>query len=141
MAFRIADTFTETLARRHPDIPGYCLIEQVVRILECPVQPPARGVLPSRLPANLEVRLDRARWVVKGGVNLRAWFGSVRHSEDLDIDLIRGSVHSTRERIAALPEVEIPSNFDKREARRWVRRIPKGPRRRAVQQRLEALLR
>jgi predicted transcriptional regulator of viral defense system len=42
---------------------------------------------------------------------------------------------------AALPEVEIPSNFDKKEARRWVRRIPKGPRRRAVQQRLEALLR
>jgi len=42
---------------------------------------------------------------------------------------------------AALPEVEIPSNFDKKEARRWVRRIPEGPRRRAVQQRLEALLR
>ena len=47
----------------------------------------------------LEVRLDRARWVVKGGVNLRAWFGSVRYSEDLDIDLIRGSVHSVQERI------------------------------------------
>lgn len=41
---------------------------------------------------------------------------------------------------AALPEVEIPSNFDKKEARRWVRRIAEGPRRSAVQQRLEALL-
>jgi predicted transcriptional regulator of viral defense system len=42
---------------------------------------------------------------------------------------------------AALPEVEIPSHFDEKEARRWVRRIPQGPRRKAVQQRLEALLR
>jgi hypothetical protein len=47
----------------------------------------------------LEVRLDRAKWVVKGGVNLRAWFGSARYSEDLGIDLVRGSVHSVQERI------------------------------------------
>jgi predicted nucleotidyltransferase component of viral defense system len=50
----------------------------------------------------LEVRLDRARWVVKGGVNLRAWFGSVRYSEDLDVDVIRGSVHALQERIDSL---------------------------------------
>ena len=50
----------------------------------------------------LEVRLDRADWVVKGGVNLRAWFGSVRYSEDLDIDLVRGSVHRVQERIDTL---------------------------------------
>lgn len=50
----------------------------------------------------LEVRLDRARWVVKGGANLRAWFGSIRYSEDLDIDLVRGSVHSVQERIDKL---------------------------------------
>lgn len=41
---------------------------------------------------------------------------------------------------AAVPEVEIPSNFDTKEAQRWVKRIPEGPRRGAVQQRLEALL-
>lgn len=41
---------------------------------------------------------------------------------------------------AALPEVEIPATFDRKEAQRWVLRIPEGPRRRAVQQRLDALL-
>lgn len=41
---------------------------------------------------------------------------------------------------AALPEVEIPRDFDRKEARRWLDRIPAGPRRRLVQRRLEALL-
>jgi len=30
---------------------------------------------------------DRANYVVKGGCNLRFWFGSVRFSEDLDLDV------------------------------------------------------
>ncbi|MBI3932129.1 MAG: hypothetical protein HY317_01815 [Acidobacteria bacterium] len=42
---------------------------------------------------------------------------------------------------ASLPEVGIPPGFDRKEARRWVARIAAGPRRRAVQQRLERLLR
>lgn len=42
---------------------------------------------------------------------------------------------------AALPEVEIPRRFDRKEARRWVERIPAGPRRTLVQRRLDALLR
>jgi len=41
----------------------------------------------------------------------------------------------------ALPEVEIPRRFDRLAAQRWSRRIPPGPRRDAVQKRLEALLR
>lgn len=41
---------------------------------------------------------------------------------------------------ARLPEIEIPATFDRDEARRWVRRIPKGPRRTAVERRLDALL-
>ncbi len=41
---------------------------------------------------------------------------------------------------AQLPEVELPSRFRRIEARRWVRRIPSGPRRRMVTQRLERLL-
>lgn len=41
---------------------------------------------------------------------------------------------------AALPEVELPRGFSAREARRWVARIPAGPRRLAVEQRLAALL-
>lgn len=50
----------------------------------------------------LEARLDRAGWVVKGGANLRAWFGSLRYSEDLDVDIVRGSVHSLREKVDKL---------------------------------------
>jgi hypothetical protein len=50
----------------------------------------------------LEARLDRALWVVKGGANLRAWFGSLRLSEDLEIDIVRGSVHSLREKVDRL---------------------------------------
>jgi hypothetical protein len=42
---------------------------------------------------------------------------------------------------AALPEVEIPKGFDRKEARRWLSRIPSGPRRRLVERRLERLLR
>jgi len=41
---------------------------------------------------------------------------------------------------AALPEVEIPRQFDRAAARRWVSRIRPGPRRDAVRRRLEKLL-
>lgn len=50
----------------------------------------------------LESRMDRRSWVVKGGVNLRAWFGSLRYSEDLDIDVIRGTVFQLSEKIDKL---------------------------------------
>lgn len=50
----------------------------------------------------LESRVDRTWWVVKGGVNLRAWLGSVRYSEGLDIDVLRGSSLSLRERVDKL---------------------------------------
>ena len=41
----------------------------------------------------LERRYDRAKYVVKGGVNIRAWFASRRYSEDMDIDAIAGTPH------------------------------------------------
>jgi len=47
----------------------------------------------------LEARLDRARWVVKGGVNLRAWFGSRRYSQDMDLDVIEYAPHLLREKV------------------------------------------
>lgn len=50
----------------------------------------------------LEVKADRAQYVVKGGVNLRAWFGSLRYSEDLDVDVLRGEVFEWRERLDAV---------------------------------------
>jgi len=37
----------------------------------------------------LGTRLDPARYVLKGGANLRFFFASERYSEDIDIDLIR----------------------------------------------------
>ena len=50
----------------------------------------------------LEGRLDRSTWVVKGGVNLRAWFGSLRYSEDLDVDALRGSSHALQAKVDKL---------------------------------------
>lgn len=50
----------------------------------------------------LEARFDRARWAVKGGVNLRAWFGSRRYSEDLDIDALGGQPHVLEEKVDRL---------------------------------------
>ena len=46
----------------------------------------------------MEARLNRANWVVKGGVNLRAWFGSRRYSEDLDLDALGSVPHVLREK-------------------------------------------
>jgi hypothetical protein len=41
---------------------------------------------------------------------------------------------------AHLPEVEVPEQFDRNRIGYWVRRIPAGPRRKAVEQRLDAIL-
>jgi predicted nucleotidyltransferase component of viral defense system len=46
----------------------------------------------------MEARVNRATWVVKGGVNLRAWFGSRRYSEDLDLDAVGGAPHVLRDK-------------------------------------------
>ncbi|MEK6252600.1 MAG: nucleotidyl transferase AbiEii/AbiGii toxin family protein [Actinomycetota bacterium] len=35
----------------------------------------------------LQARLDQARYVLKGGANLRYFFDSVRYSEDIDLDM------------------------------------------------------
>jgi hypothetical protein len=36
----------------------------------------------------LQARLDQARYVLKGGANLRYFFDSVRYSEDIDLDTV-----------------------------------------------------
>lgn len=41
---------------------------------------------------------DKAHFVVKGGCNLRFFFGSVRYSEDLDLDARAGAVDALRDR-------------------------------------------
>ena len=50
----------------------------------------------------LETKLDRSHYVVKGGVNLRAWFGSARYSEDLDIDAVAVETHVLRDAVDKL---------------------------------------
>lgn len=50
----------------------------------------------------METRVDRKRYVVKGGVNLRAWFGSARYSEDLDLDVVSGESHVLRDRVDSI---------------------------------------
>lgn len=50
----------------------------------------------------LEMKLDRARYVIKGGVNLRAWFGSLRYSEDMDIDAVDLAPHVLEDSIDRL---------------------------------------
>jgi predicted nucleotidyltransferase component of viral defense system len=59
----------------------------------------------------LEARLNRANWVVKGGVNLRAWFGSRRYSEDMDLDIVDCPQQVLRERfdkvLASRPLAEV----------------------------------
>lgn len=50
----------------------------------------------------MEARFDRAGWIVKGGVNLRAWFGNRRYSEDLDLDTVGSAPHVLRERFDKL---------------------------------------
>jgi predicted nucleotidyltransferase component of viral defense system len=47
----------------------------------------------------LEAKVDRSLYVVKGGVNLRAWFGSLRYSEDLDLDVVRGEAFELRDKV------------------------------------------
>src|SRR5665811_137687 len=44
-------------------------------------------------------RLDQARFVVKGGANLRFFFGSVRYSEDIDLDLVHGKPWGLTEKV------------------------------------------
>jgi predicted nucleotidyltransferase component of viral defense system len=44
-------------------------------------------------------RLDPARYVLKGGANLRYFFGSERYSEDIDLDLIRPVPWSFEEQV------------------------------------------
>lgn len=50
----------------------------------------------------LEAKVDRSLYIVKGGVNLRAWFGSLRYSEDLDLDVLRLEVFELRDKVDAV---------------------------------------
>lgn len=50
----------------------------------------------------LFMRRDKGAFVVKGGCNLRFFFGSVRYSEDLDLDARGGTQQALRERVDSI---------------------------------------
>lgn len=52
----------------------------------------------------LSQRLDPARYVLKGGANLRYFFRSLRYSEDIDLDLIEPSPQNLEEKIDRILE-------------------------------------
>jgi predicted nucleotidyltransferase component of viral defense system len=46
--------------------------------------------------------LDKRAFVLKGGCNLRFFYGSVRYSEDMDLDLGGADVHVVQEKVRAV---------------------------------------
>src|SRR3954469_16882001 len=59
----------------------------------------------------LSTGMDRMRFLVKGGCNLRFFFGSVRYSEDLDLDVLempRGTLKNKVDRLLEAPALALP---------------------------------
>ncbi|MHB8876016.1 MAG: nucleotidyl transferase AbiEii/AbiGii toxin family protein [Myxococcaceae bacterium] len=59
----------------------------------------------------LAVGPDRTRFTVKGGCNLRFFFGSIRYSEDLDVDaaaVSTGTLKNKVDRLLAAPGLTLP---------------------------------
>jgi hypothetical protein len=52
----------------------------------------AREVFHLLFLERLFVASQASQYVLKGGVNLRLFFGSPRYSEDMDLDVVAGSV-------------------------------------------------
>lgn len=52
----------------------------------------------------LSTRLELGRYVLKGGANLRYFFGSVRYSEDIDLDLVNGMPWSLESKVDGVLE-------------------------------------
>lgn len=54
---------------------------------------------------------DRARFTLKGGCNLRFFFGSIRYSEDMDLDvslMSKGTLRNKVDRLLASPALRLP---------------------------------
>src|SRR5205809_472942 len=47
----------------------------------------------------LQTRLDRAKYIIKGGVNLRYFFASPRFSEDIDLDAVEIEPWKLKEKV------------------------------------------
>lgn len=54
---------------------------------------------------------DRSRFTLKGGCNLRFFFGSIRYSEDMDLDVLempRGTLKNKVDRLLEAPALALP---------------------------------
>jgi predicted nucleotidyltransferase component of viral defense system len=54
--------------------------------------------------AELGTKLDRALYAIKGGCNLRFFFGSIRYSEDLDLDVSKVAKDTLRRKVDQILE-------------------------------------
>jgi predicted nucleotidyltransferase component of viral defense system len=58
----------------------------------------------------LQARLDQSRYVLKGGANLRYFFGSLRYSEDVDLDAVEiepWKIEAKVDEVLASPAISI----------------------------------
>lgn len=59
----------------------------------------------------LQQRLERGRWILKGGANLRYFFGSQRYSQDIDFDFLGDAPWGVREKVGEVIESPVLSNL------------------------------
>ncbi len=59
----------------------------------------------------LQQRLERGRWILKGGANLRYFFDSQRYSQDIDLDFRGGAPWGVREKVGQVIESPVLSNL------------------------------
>src|SRR4051812_20334748 len=59
----------------------------------------------------LQQRLERGRWVLKGGANLRYFFDSQRYSQDIDLDFLGDPPWGVREKVGEVIESPALSNL------------------------------
>ncbi len=59
----------------------------------------------------LQQRLERGRWILKGGANLRYFFDSQRYSQDIDLDFLGDAPWGVREKVGEVIESPALSNL------------------------------
>ena len=59
----------------------------------------------------LQQRLERGRWILKGGANLRYFFDSQRYSQDIDLDFLGDAPWGVREKVGEVIKSPVLSNL------------------------------
>ena len=58
-------------------------------------------------------KLEAGRYVLKGGVNLRLFFKSIRYSADMDIDIKRAGLEKIKKTVMEILEACVMKNYTK----------------------------